>query len=57
MDYKPQQKWQRENLKTVGTKLTIVDFEKFSKHCKDNGISQTAMIKKLILETIKTNDE
>ncbi len=57
MDYKPQQKWQKENLKSISTKLTIADFERFSQYCKENELSQTAMIKKLVLDVINDKDE
>lgn len=57
MSYVPQQKWQKENLKSVGTKLTKADYEKFAQYCKERDISLTAAIKKLILDAINSTDK
>lgn len=46
-------KWDREHLRSVGTKLCWDDYRRFKKMCKAAGMSTYAVLKEYILRIIE----
>ena len=47
-----QRAWTSENMRCVGTKLTVPDYERFCAYCESCGISRYAVIRELLLTAL-----
>lgn len=47
-----QRAWVSENLRSVGTKLSVPDYERFCVYCESCGMSRYAVIRELLLDAL-----
>lgn len=47
-----QRAWISENLRSVGTKLSVQDYERFCAYCESCGMSRYAVIRELLLDAL-----
>ncbi len=54
---KARDKWDAENMATIGCKVKKEQAEKFKAHAKSQGTTANSLLKKYVLETINEKEE